>query len=965
MTAGFYRRLYQKPASASEKQIAALRTGLESAMRLQRQLAEAGASVLRLTSDLQEHERNFSVEHEPALALLPANIYDPRQPLLPLNELCEIMLTVGRTLVAAHSRKPVGALHGGLCPAALLRNLDGELRIADFGVAPAYSDAFGGPDYASLVISTPEPAQASSGSAVWEVLDWRNEDRDDRLHAFIAPEKFAANALETFSKAGDAYALGVLSYLLAERRHPYVAAEDIADQPHRKFWFRDVVVLEKARPLRKAHWLTTATPKAERARTLTEQLVRNTAAGRPPLDDVVTALSGLFPERLPPQREAAPPKKQAPPSRIETPAARIPDPPDPGAQAEPKGAATLKQPAPPVAPAPQQAQRSAPVTSEGLPGPARTVSAEKPAAEPVSSTTSAPTTAKTVEKEKRSETPPPGPTPLPAPAAPPPPAPNPPPPPTPLPPPAPRPVPVPAPPPPPTPPAISSPPAALQAAASAANAKTAPAKKKPHPPEVIAPTLVVPSASNEPARALPKLIPAAKAAAPTTAEPKAPPSPATRSAAAVPQPRETRNPPATRPTRTSPAPRTPPTEQTIVLTGAKTRRSGLAMWGMLVLATVAFGGGSMFYFTCTPTPVDPDVKNENRWVAPENRNATIVVLANENRAAEPPANNNASPTAANANDNTDEVSAANENGPPVIAIENANSAAAVQLDPPLVENSNAPAVVELEPVEEPPLPPEFAPWPDLATYLDNYQSWRNGSAEDRARMPRNWDREHGLLSKLPASEERALDIRVPAPLALPRVIGVRGTSANATVAMQLIPVTVAGEQQLLYVQLGEVSRTGTPNQVLAADVQQNAAWLPGFGDRYGAPTRSEWEALAVLTWQPPETENASAEMARFASELLWGQREWCLVGPSAAADEVSRLGLLTGWSLQTIGGMTIALSQPPAHEIPHVPDGGVAAWLQNPLVRPRPWTLEANDPPVLRRVLRIYPPPGEQSSASG
>lgn len=313
MNLSVYRRIFRKPVGTSPQQLDRLRSELESALRLQKQLADDGVGALRLLGDLQEDDDCYFVEHQAAVALLPENLFDPNLPLLPLAELVEIVLGAARALLVAHKRKPTAAIHGGICPATLLRDLDGDVRLADFGVAPAYCRAIGNDPYSSLAISTPQPSQATRGSAIWEVVDWADTKRDDRLHAFIAPEKFAHNALATFSRESDAYALGVLAYLLAERRHPYVAPDETSDNPHRFHWFRDGLVLEKARPMRRAPWLTTASAVAERVRSLTEQLVRNAPGGRPPLDDVVAALSALVPNRPPPRREPPPREDRAKP----------------------------------------------------------------------------------------------------------------------------------------------------------------------------------------------------------------------------------------------------------------------------------------------------------------------------------------------------------------------------------------------------------------------------------------------------------------------------------------------------------------------------------------------------------------------------------------------------------------------------------------------------------------------------
>ncbi len=221
-----FRRVFLKPPDLSEEERARLAEGLAAAVDLQRQLATKSPHVLELTSGLQEDDRSFYVEHEPALAMPLGTFLDPAAPTADTEEVLLVAVALADALRVTHmSGRGRAAVHGGLSAGVLLRSSEEIVKIADFGIAPAVCAALGVDRYLNLAVG-PEP-QASARAethltGAWEVLSPDEYERDDRICGFIDPEKYGSGTLATFEPGSDIISAGFLLHLLAEHHHPYL-----------------------------------------------------------------------------------------------------------------------------------------------------------------------------------------------------------------------------------------------------------------------------------------------------------------------------------------------------------------------------------------------------------------------------------------------------------------------------------------------------------------------------------------------------------------------------------------------------------------------------------------------------------------------------------------------------------------------------------------------------------------------
>ncbi len=219
-------RVILKPPDAPPDRLERLRDALRDAMAMQNRLAAKSPYILRFVGALEENEHAFMAAHEPATPLNVPELFDPAQAAATVEELLRATTALAEALAAAHT--PVGGrpvVHGGLCPGTILRTPDGLLKVTDFGFAPALCKSLGVDSYLNLAVGP-----GAEGSGVWEVLPGDALERDDRLCAFVDPDKYGSEALTSFEPGSDVIAAGLIVYLLAEHKHPYLYSEP---QAHR------------------------------------------------------------------------------------------------------------------------------------------------------------------------------------------------------------------------------------------------------------------------------------------------------------------------------------------------------------------------------------------------------------------------------------------------------------------------------------------------------------------------------------------------------------------------------------------------------------------------------------------------------------------------------------------------------------------------------------------------------------
>jgi len=185
--------------------------------------------VLQLLGDLHQDDQCFFVDHEPAEPIPAEGLYDPARPGSEAAQLLRLAAALFDALRTAHATtpdQPRPTIHGGLCPGAILVTPDGIEKVTDFGFAPAVCSALGVQSYLNLALGPGGGEQVPvRGTGVWQVLEPEEFERNDRLCAYIDPEKYGSRTLESFEPGSDIIAASFILHLLAEHRHPYLYAE--------------------------------------------------------------------------------------------------------------------------------------------------------------------------------------------------------------------------------------------------------------------------------------------------------------------------------------------------------------------------------------------------------------------------------------------------------------------------------------------------------------------------------------------------------------------------------------------------------------------------------------------------------------------------------------------------------------------------------------------------------------------
>lgn len=225
--ASVYRRVILKPPGLSDSDSARLADLLVGAVDLQRELAAKSLHVLQLAGQPVETSRAFYIEHEPAEPIPADSIWDPSAPRCETEQLLRRAAALLDALQTTHDLDPLHPkVHGGLCPGAILRTPDGIDKVSDFGLAQAVCTALGTAAYLNLAVSPRADGPPElQGTGVWEVLPADEFERQDRICAFVDPQKYDTRVLAGFEPGSDTIAAGFLLHLWAEHQHPYLHAD--------------------------------------------------------------------------------------------------------------------------------------------------------------------------------------------------------------------------------------------------------------------------------------------------------------------------------------------------------------------------------------------------------------------------------------------------------------------------------------------------------------------------------------------------------------------------------------------------------------------------------------------------------------------------------------------------------------------------------------------------------------------
>ncbi|HUU85576.1 MAG TPA: hypothetical protein VM243_18910 [Phycisphaerae bacterium] len=220
------RRVILKPAGISDHDASRLAEALHAAVVLQQELAAWSPHVLRFLGRLRETEDGsaYFVEHEPAVVTPAANPFDPDSPRVEQPRLFQLSAALMHALHTIHRSEREGAnAHGGLCPGVVLLSADQIVKLTDFGFAGAFCATLGAESYLNLAVRPgAEGVDDTEVTGTWQVLPDHDFDRDDRICAFVDPEKYRTGNTVGFEPGSDVIAAAFLLYLWSQGHHPYL-----------------------------------------------------------------------------------------------------------------------------------------------------------------------------------------------------------------------------------------------------------------------------------------------------------------------------------------------------------------------------------------------------------------------------------------------------------------------------------------------------------------------------------------------------------------------------------------------------------------------------------------------------------------------------------------------------------------------------------------------------------------------
>ncbi|MCH7814134.1 MAG: hypothetical protein IID40_08960, partial [Planctomycetes bacterium] len=292
-----FRRVIARPDEVDDADWSRLGEALGEAVAKQRQLVAGSPHVLRFTGDLgrQDDGRAYFVEHEPASAMPVGGLFNKSAPPLHESQLLRVTVALFDALRQAHAaegKRPFA--HGAVCPGTVLFAPDGVAKLTDFGFAPALCAVLGPERYINLAVGPPEadsPAETRPGLTItgcWEVLTPDDFERDDRICAFVDPEKYGAHELTGFEAASDVIGAAFILHLLAEHEHPYLYAEPEA---HRMVEMSEFMAMARYNGSRRQELRESANAGTRQWCSLMADALARLAKSRPSAAKIVEALA--------------------------------------------------------------------------------------------------------------------------------------------------------------------------------------------------------------------------------------------------------------------------------------------------------------------------------------------------------------------------------------------------------------------------------------------------------------------------------------------------------------------------------------------------------------------------------------------------------------------------------------------------------------------------------------------------
>jgi hypothetical protein len=211
-------RVIEIPPALGEEARSRFVQAVQTRTQQQAQLAQQCDAVLAVAGDVQKEPTRLIVSHEPAASANLSTILSAgAKP--DIETLWWVTWNLVRALRAGQA---VGFMHGGIQSASVLRDEQGRIKLADFGLAPAFESVCGRGCRRYVVCSPMVASEAGPGepSGRWALLSECETGRFDWIACHFAPELLGWENLPLGAGA-DSFALGVLLFLWATGLHPY------------------------------------------------------------------------------------------------------------------------------------------------------------------------------------------------------------------------------------------------------------------------------------------------------------------------------------------------------------------------------------------------------------------------------------------------------------------------------------------------------------------------------------------------------------------------------------------------------------------------------------------------------------------------------------------------------------------------------------------------------------------------
>ncbi|HWL93906.1 MAG TPA: hypothetical protein VNT79_10260, partial [Phycisphaerae bacterium] len=279
-----------------------LERNLAAAVIFQNRLADQSPFVLRLYDKFCTDGQNIFIDHEPAKPLDIRALFDPDLEKCTASEWLAVASGLLEALAQIESSGEPSRPHGGIAPGVVLSTDAGLWKVTDFRFAPTICETLGIASYLNLAVGPPagaEPGVVVTGA--WEILPESEDGRDDRICAFIDPQKFAGvsehgeRVFAAFEGGSDMVAAGMIIALFAEHLHPFLGGMRDA---HRVVDMASFMGSALATPIRRKDFIESSDEAVVALRDQLKNMLQRLPKDRPRASAAAAALRPFYKDKL-------------------------------------------------------------------------------------------------------------------------------------------------------------------------------------------------------------------------------------------------------------------------------------------------------------------------------------------------------------------------------------------------------------------------------------------------------------------------------------------------------------------------------------------------------------------------------------------------------------------------------------------------------------------------------------------